>query len=312
MKIEKAVSMLGGVQDGAAEWLELPNGCMCCTIKTTAMAAIEELLKRKMGLIDHILLETTGLADPCPIVESFWADEALECRAYLDSVVCVVDGKNFGRLLSKEDTDSGEAAIALRQVALADVLLLNKTDLVDDSEVTRLTERLGRVNPLSKIVSTRFSRLDDLQMILGVKAYGSDADSMLEMTRSNSRARFDALSISQKAILPANPFSALKITVPRAVERGRFEKWLFSLLWERALLTAAGRAVLPEEDCILRVKGLLPTLTSSGAVLVQAVQDLYEINDCKMHDLSGLLVLLGRFTDAEAIQASFYDYVYLH
>src|ERR1700739_3658988 len=108
------------------EVFEMNNGCICCTVRGDLIRIIEGLMKRK-GRFDAILIETTGLADPAPVAQTFFVDDGVRARTKLDPIVPVVDAKNFLQRLE----DSHEAA---EQVAFADIVLLNKIDLVSPEE----------------------------------------------------------------------------------------------------------------------------------------------------------------------------------
>ncbi len=98
------------------EWLELRNGCLCCSVKDAGVRAIENLMKKK-GKFDYILLETTGLADPGPIANMFWLDEELQADIYLDGIVTLIDAK-FGLERLEEDEQSSEGNEFARQVCM--------------------------------------------------------------------------------------------------------------------------------------------------------------------------------------------------
>eukprot|EP00878_Enallax_costatus_P030930 GHUV01033745.1.p1 GENE.GHUV01033745.1~~GHUV01033745.1.p1 ORF type:complete len:209 (+),score=29.59 GHUV01033745.1:656-1282(+) len=117
-----------GSRANVPQWVELANGCLCCSVKAEFVQALEGLLQtgsRHEGKFDYILVETTGLANPGPIMSELWTDEELEAAVVLDGVVTVVDGRNIGRQLA-EQRAGGAANEAQLQVALADVILLNK------------------------------------------------------------------------------------------------------------------------------------------------------------------------------------------
>lgn len=136
------------------EWLEVENGCLCCTAKNETFLAIESLLAKRPD-IEHIIIEASGAADPAALIQKLWVDEALESRVVLDAVVCVVDCSHALRLLSPESpVYSVEAA---RQVALCDRLLLNKTDLVPPETVAQVRHTVLEVNPTALTIPTRFS-----------------------------------------------------------------------------------------------------------------------------------------------------------
>ncbi len=187
---EKSLSVKDGARDGQddklyEEWLELRNGCLCCSVKDNGVKAIENLMEKK-GKFDYILLETTGLADPGPIASIFWLDEELGSDLYLDGVVTVVDAK-FAPVQLKEQGDEmqeesvrgifrgASVGTAVKQVALADVILLNKTDLVREElhEVTSLVRSINASAPLLHSVRSRV----DLDGILDLHAYDGMANS---------------------------------------------------------------------------------------------------------------------------------------
>lgn len=122
------------------EWVELHNGCLCCSAMDDGLVALEKLVRRPDQSFTHVIIETTGLAIPGPLVRAFWADEGLGARVHLDAVVAVVDSQRFlGQLDAHPEV--------LEQVATADVLILNKTDLADEGTLELVSRRLGEINP---------------------------------------------------------------------------------------------------------------------------------------------------------------------
>ncbi|KAJ0981989.1 hypothetical protein J5N97_010244 [Dioscorea zingiberensis] len=126
--VERAMINEGDSGALVEEWVELANGCVCCTVKHSLVQALEQLVSRKQRL-DHILLETTGLADPAGLISILWLDDQLESSVKLDSVITVVDAKNL-RLQLDEHRNSTSFPEAFLQIAFADVVILNKVDLV--------------------------------------------------------------------------------------------------------------------------------------------------------------------------------------
>jgi G3E family GTPase len=126
------------VVDADEEVFETNNGCICCTVRGDLIRIIGGLMKRR-GRFDGIVVETTGLANPAPIAQTFFADEGVRAAARLDSVVCVVDAANIGHALAA----TPEAA---EQIAFADVIVLNKTDLVDAAQLERVQAEIRRRN----------------------------------------------------------------------------------------------------------------------------------------------------------------------
>lgn len=125
------------------EIFEMNNGCICCTVRGDLLRILSRLMKRKDRL-DAILIETTGLANPAPVAQTFFTDPEMREQFSLDGIVTVVDAKHI--LLHLDDSPE-----ALKQVAFADVILLNKTDLITPAELDALEQRLKRINAVAKI-----------------------------------------------------------------------------------------------------------------------------------------------------------------
>jgi len=128
------------------EVFEMNNGCICCTVRGDLIRIIGGLMKRR-GAFDGILIETTGLADPSPVAQTFFTDDDVRRKTTLDGIVTVVDAKHVEARLA--DTDTADD-----QIAFADVILLNKTDLVTPAELARVEKRIRALNPFAKIHHT--------------------------------------------------------------------------------------------------------------------------------------------------------------
>ncbi len=128
------------------EVFEMNNGCICCTVRGDLVRIMDGLMKRK-GKFDAIIVETTGLADPAPVAQTFFVDEDVQKNARLDAVVTVADAK----WLSDRLKDAPEAK---NQIAFADVIVLNKTDLVSKGELAEVEARIRAINPYAKLHRT--------------------------------------------------------------------------------------------------------------------------------------------------------------
>jgi G3E family GTPase len=129
------------------EVFEMNNGCICCTVRGDLIRIMDGLMKRK-GKFDAIIVETTGLADPAPVAQTFFVDQDVSDAAKLDAVVTVADAK----WLSERLRDAPEAK---NQIAFADVILLNKTDLVSGPELEEVEGRIRAINPYARLHRTR-------------------------------------------------------------------------------------------------------------------------------------------------------------
>jgi G3E family GTPase len=128
------------------EIYEMNNGCVCCTVRGDLIRVVEGLTRRP-GRFDAIVVETTGLADPVPVAQTFFMDEDVRAKTRLDSVVALVDAKHLPLRLK----DSQEAE---DQIAFADVVILNKTDLVDEQSLEKLEQTIRAINPSARIHRT--------------------------------------------------------------------------------------------------------------------------------------------------------------
>src|SRR5262247_566364 len=128
------------------EVFEMNNGCVCCTVRGDLIRIIDGLMRRK-GKFDAIIIETTGLADPAPVAQTFFMDDAVGRKAKLDAVVTVADAKWLRDRLK-------DAPEAKNQIAFADVILVNKTDLVQPDELIELEMRIRGINPYAKVHRT--------------------------------------------------------------------------------------------------------------------------------------------------------------
>ena len=144
------------------ELFEMNNGCICCSVRGDLIRILGRLLKRKDRL-DGILIETTGLANPAPVAQTFFTDDEMRAAFRLDAIVTVVDAKHVLQHL-----DSGDESV--KQIGFADVILLNKTDLVSPAELDGLETRIRRINAVARIHRTKDCSLP-LDQVLGVGGF---------------------------------------------------------------------------------------------------------------------------------------------
>lgn len=172
--IENEFGEVGVDQDlviGADEEVfEMNNGCICCTVRGDLIRILGSLMKRK-DKFDYILLETTGMADPGPVAQTFFMDDEMAQKLELDAVVTVVDAGHVERHID----DSDEVK---EQIAFADVILLNKTDLVEVAKLQEIEDRIGAMNAAASIHRTHNAEVE-MEKVLGVG--GFDLDRALEI-----------------------------------------------------------------------------------------------------------------------------------
>jgi G3E family GTPase len=163
------------------EIFEMNNGCICCTVRGDLIRILGKLMQRR-DKFDHIIIETTGLADPGPVAQTFFVDEEVKEKLALDGIVTVVDAKHIWQHID----DSDEAK---EQVAFADVILLNKTDLVPPEELDKLEARIRAMNGACLLYRTKDAAID-LDHVLGIGGFNLDR----------------ALEIDAKFMEPEYPF----------------------------------------------------------------------------------------------------------
>src|SRR5260370_42134563 len=149
------------VVDADEEIVEMNNGCICCTVRGDLIRIIGNLMQRR-DRFDHLVIETTGLADPAPVIQSFFVDEVMRNQTILDAVLTVVDAKHVW--------DHWQSSEVQEQIAFADVLLLNKKDIVSPAQIEELKRRVRRMNAFAKIYFTESSKVR-IGEILGIHAF---------------------------------------------------------------------------------------------------------------------------------------------
>ncbi|MCZ4093329.1 CobW family GTP-binding protein [Sinorhizobium psoraleae] len=158
------------IVDADEEVFEMNNGCICCTVRGDLIRIIEALMRRR-DRFDGILIETTGLADPAPVAQTFFVDEDVRSKTRLDSIITVVDARH---LLDEID----RAHEAQEQLAFAATIILNKIDLVTEEAITSVEARIRRINPTASILRAERCNLD-IASLLDRKAF--DLDRILEV-----------------------------------------------------------------------------------------------------------------------------------
>lgn len=153
------------VVDADEEVFEMNNGCICCTVRGDLIRILGGLMKRGENF-DAIIVETTGLADPAPVAQTFFVDEEVSDRTRLDAIVTVADAVHL-------DDQLGEHHEAEEQIAFADVVLLNKTDLVNTDRIGGVEDRIRRINPYAKIIKTERCGAS-LDEVIGLNSFSLD------------------------------------------------------------------------------------------------------------------------------------------
>ena len=230
---------------GDEQIVEMNNGCICCTVRGDLIRILGELAdQRDAGTLafDRVLIETTGLADPGPVAQTFFLDERIATRYLLDAVITVVDAVHAMRQL-----DANE--LAQKQVGFADRLLLAKTDLIDAAQLEALSQRLKRINPRAPIEAVRFGQTP-LAGILDIRGFNLDA-----------RLDVDSSLLSEKHHHHDDRVQSFVFSAQRDFHGERLQEFLADL------------ARLFGVD-LLRYKGVLAVDRLPRRVIVQGVHEL--------------------------------------
>jgi G3E family GTPase len=262
------------VVDADEEIFEMNNGCICCTVRGDLIRIIGNLMRRR-DRFDHLVIETTGLADPAPVIQTFFMDEDVQAQTLLDAVVTVIDAKH---IVQHWDADE-----ALEQIAFADVILLNKIDLVSAAELAEVENRIRSMNAVAKIYRTQDAAIS-MDSVLGVQAFNLD-----------QALAIDPNFLGEEAHEHDDTVGSIAITVPGELDVNQFQQWIGELL----------RTQGPD---IFRTKGILNIAGQPDRYVFQGVHMVF---DGKFDRAWGSaarkneLVFIGRNLDAAQLNAGF-------
>nr|WP_308006096.1 GTP-binding protein [Xanthomonas albilineans] len=233
------------VVDADEEIFEMNNGCICCTVRGDLIRILDGLMKRRD--FDGILIETTGLADPAPVAQTFYVDPDVAAKTRLDAIVTVVDAVNLA-------THLDEAHEAAEQIAFADVILLNKIDLVQAADLEAVQARIRSINPYARIHHSQRSDVP-LDAVLGLNAFTLERVLEIEpdfLDEDHAHVHEEDIgSVSLQLHTPLDPL--------------RFELWFGDLLRTHG-------------TDILRCKGILELAGESRRCVIQGVHMLTDGN----------------------------------
>ena len=264
------------VVEADEEIFEMNNGCICCTVRGDLIRIIGNLMKRR-DRFDHLVIETTGLADPAPVIQTFFVDEDLRDELRLDAVVTLVDLRHVEQHWDSEEVQE--------QLAFADVLVLNKTDLVDETTRTAIERRVRAINPVARLLTSRNA---DVPMgeLLGVEAF--------ELER--------ALSIDPGFLAEEHEhehdeaIGSLALVEERPMDLDKLGGWLADLVAQRG----------PD---LFRMKGIIQLQGEERRYVFQSVHMLLDGDFDRPWKPAERrrteFVIIGRDLDGEALRAGF-------
>jgi G3E family GTPase len=257
------------------EIFEMNNGCICCTVRGDLIRILGNLMKRR-DRFDFILIETTGLADPAPVIQTFFVDDELRDSMQLDALVTVVDARHVVEHL-------GKSSECDEQIAFADVILLNKIDLVPAGVLEALEQRIRAMNRQAKIIRTERARVD-LDEVLGVRAF--------DLSRA---LQIDPAFLQEEAHQHDESVTSVGFDVPGDVDPKKLDAWFGNLLREKG-------------TDIFRMKGIVSVKGQSKQLVFQGVHMLFDATDGRewgRAPRSSKLVFIGRSLDRAALTEGF-------
>jgi G3E family GTPase len=260
--------------------IEINNGCVCCTVRADLVVSVKELLARSHAGIERLIVETSGLADPAPVLQTFLADPDLREAVELESVVTVVDGHHFGQQLNDE--------IVREQVAFADVIVINKIDLIDQLALQQLKLQIRALNPTASITTASHSRVA-ADSLLGVRRFSLPALLELEpdLLDENAHDHEHDVSIQSCALIETG-----------ALDPDRFNRWINQLVQERG-------------QQLMRMKGVLHFASEPRQFHFHSVHMLLEARPGRVwradETRENKFVFIGRDLDMPRLRKAFAD-----
>ena len=264
------------LRDDDEQLIEFNNGCLCCTVRGDLIETIARLQERNAEL-DAILIETTGLADPAPVASTFFVSDAIRASTRLDAFVTVVDAVNLKQNLA-QSTEAQE------QLAFADIVLVNKIDLVSEEAAVRVERQVRSLNPLARIHRST-NAVVDLELILDSNAFQLDAKLQVDPEFLGDHEHAHDAAISSFVLRASQP-----------IDMNRFMSWI------TPLLQAQGNRVL-------RTKGVFNAHSFNERVVFQSVRMLTTMRRLNAWEdgceRKSEYVVIGRNLDRESFAAGF-------
>jgi G3E family GTPase len=261
--------------DADEEIFEMNNGCICCTVRGDLIRIIGNLMRRR-DKFDRLVIETTGLADPAPVIQTFFVDEDVQAQTHLDAVVTLVDAKHIDRHWDADEVQE--------QIAFADVILLNKTDLVSSQELDNLETKIRSMNAMAKVYRTQNSAVG-IDTVLGINAF--NLDRALEI---------DPQFLSEDAHEHDETVGSIALVTEGAIDIQKLNSWVSNLLHDRG----------PD---IFRMKGILNIAGEDRRFVFQGVHMIFDGRRDRLwgenERRKNELVFIGRNLDESEFKTSF-------
>lgn len=291
-------SLVASHSSVAEDIVMVNNGCLCCTVRGDLVKMLLKLVKQKGDKFDHIVIETTGLAKPGPVIETFCSDELVSKYVKLDGVVTMVDCKHAMKHLN-EVKARWVVNEAVEQVAYADRIILNKIDLVNDAELEALTKKIKLINGMAQMKKAKFGDVD-MDFVLGIGGYDLDrieAEVQLQQSKETGHCHHGDAHGHHHDHVHDSAVTSVSIVSEGVLDLDEVNDWLERLVDEKG------------ED-LYRLKGVISVNESTGRFVFQGVHSMLEGCPAKPWEPDekriNKLVFIGRNLDEAALRKAFY------
>jgi G3E family GTPase len=318
----------GGNLDG---FFELNNGCICCTIKDDLLTTLEQLVLHK-DRFDYVLIETTGVANPGPVINTFWSDDEVGSTLKLDGVVCVVDSMNVLSYLEKDDLEHD----VKMQICYADRILLNKSETLTEIGKKKVMDTVMRLNGMAEVRQTTYSKVTP-EWVLDIDCYSTKDPTDMAFTSGQGLldnsycVPCDPAGVSSTVLSAAiskhsaERLTTLPMSISGELDSGRLNYFLDEVLYVDDAVAAASHGGADKSDAtqkgnnadmaLYRMKGVLHIAEEEQLHVLQAVHDTFDIKPSSFarggtEDMTGgesKIIVIGRNLDANRLYQGIKD-----
>jgi G3E family GTPase len=314
--VESLIARSGVTGKNLDGFFELNNGCICCSVRDSLLSTLEQLSKHS-DKFDYILIEMTGVANPGPVISSFWVDEGLHSSLKLDGIICVVDGFHIKKYLASADVSND----VVLQICYADRILISKCDLISAAEADDVEKTLREMNTLSEISRSSLDSKPFLDWILDIDGYSSTIEKL------EKRGFFESLDAmlcspcdipppsNQQQIHLASSLSTVAVKFLGKLQKSAFERYLDRLLYRSQTAESSSQhdngkdgttGPAPSME-IYRIKGVVHLAEEHELFILQGVYETFELKSAAMispdnEERWNRLVIIGRNIDRVSIE----------
>ncbi len=278
------------ISHSGAPLFELSNGCICCSLIRDLCQALQSITEIK-NRIDHLLIETTGIADPMSVVDLFITNNSVKNDFLINSVICLADATNIVQVLDTEME-------ARKQIALADMLIMNKIDLLKSGDSSMVKKNLSNLNPMAEIIETTYAQTNGAPL-LTTQAYSGDHIEKTTLSFNNINLSLEKISQNQSIVstqrLHRHDIHAEGFLFNECSDEELFNIWMSSFLYFN-------------QNRLYRVKGILNFPNKNKRYVFQAVKGSYICQEgrewAQGEPRFSKIVFIGKYLDRKELEES--------